>query len=130
MSDGNCQGGAPRPCFAPLRSDPRFDHDPLNITINSNGQSSVKWPYEGVDKLKVVCVTDGDQVSSEDGTKTSSEWAGVAVPVETPYLSEESVSAINSGSLNVHKLEANQALVFTPAIWTVEAEEISSLQAC
>jgi hypothetical protein len=129
MADGNCQGGAPRPCFAPLRAEPNFGSDPLNISINDSGNVLVQWPYEGSDLLEVVCLKEGDEVSTADGSRISSDWAGIEVPVKEPYLSEQTVASINEGSLDLTIAADDTAvIVYTPALWL--AEDISALPVC
>lgn len=129
MADGNCQGGAPRPCFAPLRAEPNFDSEPLNINVDDSGNASVQWPYEGTDLLEVICLKVGDEVSTADGSRTSSDWAGIKVPVEEPYLSEQTVVSINEGSLDLTIAADDTAvIVYTPALWL--AEDTTALPVC
>ena len=129
MADGNCQGGAPRPCFAPLRAEPNFGSDPLNISIDDSGNASVQWPYEGTDLLEVICLKVGDEVSTADGSRTSSDWAGIEVLVEEPYLSEQTITSIKQDMIDVMPADDDtKVIVFTPALWITE--DINILPNC
>ena len=99
-SDGLCQGGGTRPCFAPIRKTAHFsatDEDPTKEYLNPGtfmpaGNPAAKyvavsWPYEAgegksADQLTIVCRVIGDDVYGFDNAVHSTIWDVVVVPAE------------------------------------------------
>ena len=99
-SDGLCQGGGKRPCFAPIRKTPHFsaaNEDPTKEYLNPGtfiaaGNPAAKyvavsWPYEAgegksADQLTTVCRVIGDDVYGFDNAVHSTIWDVVVVPAE------------------------------------------------
>lgn len=89
---GTCLGGGARPCFAPVRTEPKLgtpESTWLNAgTFDSAGNyTNVAWPYEAgpgrsADILSIACRVSGQEVYGQDSSVRSSVWDAVIVPGE------------------------------------------------
>jgi hypothetical protein len=108
-ADGLCLFGGARPCFAPIRTEPRFMPEgqnptgnymnPGEFTLDAEGSRqyiSISWPYEAgegkpADELAVLCRVEGPEVHGVDASIGSTVWDAVRIPSDISVSGNDEV---------------------------------------
>ncbi len=133
-----CQDGkTPRPCAAPLHSEPNYESESVTkAVVGNDGQLRAEWPHEGyhspADAFEIVCQAEGAEVHDAFG-HTSKIWDKGIAPVE--HVDPSALERIKRGELKIGVVKDSTGKItgvnfFTPEMWVGNIGTTSQLPDC